>query len=124
MKFALIGEKLGHSYSATLHGLCGLTYDLVELPPDRLSDFVRAKEYAGYNVTIPYKKAIIPLLDEITEEARLAGAVNTVKNVNGKLIGHNTDVAGLRYLIASKGISVRDKVVSVRQIRGAFISRA
>ena len=63
-KFALIGKTLKHSYSPKIHSsLVGYNYGLVELNEDKLQDFVLSKEYAGYNVTIPYKKEVIKYLD-------------------------------------------------------------
>ena len=67
MKYCLIGEKLGHSYSKVIHNLQGLDYSLVEVERGKLEEFVK-EGYDGFNVTIPYKKDIIPLLDEVEEE--------------------------------------------------------
>ncbi len=100
MEYGLIGEKLGHSYSREIHARIGdYRYELKELPPDRLSDFFRERDFRGINVTIPYKAAVIPYLDEISEAAARIGAVNTVVNRGGKLYGHNTDYEGLKRLI-------------------------
>ena len=111
MKYCLIGEKLAHSYSQELHAAMGLDYSLVELSPDNLVDFLHNNDYAGFNVTIPYKKAVIPHLDRLDETATLAGAVNTVKRVGNKLVGFNTDIGGMSYMIESKGISLKGKNV-------------
>ena len=113
MKYCLIGEKLGHSYSAELHNACGLDYSLVEVAPDALVDFLHNNDYGGFNVTIPYKKAVIPHLDGLDESATLCGAVNTVKRVGDKLVGYNTDIDGMRYMIESKGVSLTGKNVLI-----------
>ena len=78
-----------------------------------MSKFVSKREYSGFNVTIPYKKAVMEMLDEISEEARKIGAVNTVVNRNGKLYGYNTDIGGMRYALAAAGIEVKGKVAAV-----------
>ena len=64
-KYYLLGEKLSHSYSAVIHSFFGLDYSLRELPPEKLSEFVKSRKFDGLNVTIPYKKSIVPLLDEV-----------------------------------------------------------
>ena len=113
MKYCLIGEKLGHSYSAEIHNLNGFDYTLKEIPATQLKSFVLDNDYDGYNVTIPYKKQVIPYLDELDEIAKITGAVNTVVNVNGKKIGYNTDVFGMRYMIKRKGVTLKDKNVLI-----------
>lgn len=113
MKYALIGERLGHSFSVPVHRAFGLDYELKELPRAALPEFVRSGEYAGFNVTIPYKTEIMPLLDEIDPRAKKIGSVNTVA-VRGKtLCGYNTDIDGMRYLLESAGISLRGKNVMI-----------
>ena len=119
MKYCLIGGKLGHSFSKVIHQSCGLDYDLVELAEAQLEAFVRSGDYDGYNVTIPYKKAILPYLDEIDEGARLAGAVNTVVAKNGKLYGYNTDVLGFEQMVKSSGITLSKRRVLVLGSGGA-----
>lgn len=99
----LLGYPLGHSISpamqnAAFHKL-GLDYEYsaLEVPPENLAELVgglREPRIAGFNVTVPHKEKILSLLDEITPVAKLIGAVNTVKNQSGRLIGYNTDGAG------------------------------
>jgi len=113
MKYALIGEKLSHSYSKTIHGKMGLDYSLVELKREDVKDFVLSCPFDGFNVTVPYKKEVIPYLDDISPEAKSANAVNTVKIKDGKKIGYNTDIAGMRYMIRSSGVKLKDKVVMI-----------
>lgn len=114
MKYGLIGEKLSHSFSAEIHGrLFDYHYELKELSPDELADFICNQEFVGINVTIPYKEAVIPLLDEVDPVAKRIGAVNTVVNRNGKRIGYNTDYVGLKAMIEYAGLSLADKTVLI-----------
>lgn len=100
MEYGLIGERLGHSFSPELHArLFGYKYELCELKKDELDAFMKKKDFKAINVTIPYKEAVIPYLDEISERAKKTGAVNTVINRNGRLYGDNTDFLGLLALI-------------------------
>ena len=92
MEYGLIGEKLGHSFSKEIHeGLAGYDYQLQELAPGRVAEFLQKREFKGINVTIPYKQTVIPYLDEVDEKARAIGAVNTIVNRDGRLYGYNTD---------------------------------
>ncbi len=100
MKYGLIGERLGHSFSAPIHErLTGEAYELREIAPENLDAFMRRKDFRAINVTIPYKQAVIPYLDEISETARAIGAVNTIVNRDGRLFGYNTDCDGITRLI-------------------------
>ena len=120
MKYCLIGEKLGHSYSAELHGAMGIDYSLVEVPRDKLVEFLHSNDYDGFNVTIPYKKDVIPHLDALDETVALSGAVNTVKRDGNKLIGYNTDIGGMRYMIESKGVSLAGKNLLILGAGGTY----
>lgn len=114
MRYGLIGEKLGHSFSAEIHRkLAGYEYELKELPPQRLEAFIREKDFDGINVTIPYKQAVMPLLDELSERSKATGAVNTIVNRGGRLLGDNTDFGGLEALIRRMGLEVKGKTVLV-----------
>ena len=114
MNYGLVGEKLGHSFSADIHKrLYGYDYELKELASDELSAFLDARNFSGINVTIPYKQAVIPYLDCVDESAQRIGAVNTVVNKDGKLYGYNTDYLGLKALIGRSGISVEGKTVLI-----------
>ncbi len=114
MKYGLIGEKLGHSFSKEIHEkLADYTYELKELKPEELDGFMRQKTFDAINVTIPYKQAVIPYLDEISPLAKAIGAVNTVVNRGGKLYGYNTDILGMKGLLAYNGISLSGKKVLV-----------
>ncbi len=108
MKYGLIGETLTHSFSKVVHPLLAdYAYDLYELTPDQLGDFLTARDFCGVNVTIPYKQAVIPYLDEIDPNAAAIGAVNTIVNRDGKLVGYNTDFDGMAYLCRHIGVSLR-----------------
>ena len=87
MKYGCIGERLGHSFSAVIHGLFApYEYELKEIEKDKLAHFMQEKSFLGINVTIPYKEAVIPFLDEISPQAKEIGAVNTVVNKDGRLL--------------------------------------
>lgn len=113
-RYGLIGEKLSHSFSKAIHEqLADYQYELIELSPDQLADFMTQKDFTAINVTIPYKQAVIPYLDEIDERAAGIGAVNTIVNKNGRLIGYNTDFDGVKALLDKNGTDVRGKTVLV-----------
>lgn len=114
MKYGLIGERLGHSYSPEIHArLADYTYELCELPPEAVGPFMQAKEFSCINVTIPYKTTVMPYLDEIDEAAAAIGAVNTVKRVGDRLYGYNTDFAGLSDLIDRVGVPLAGRTVLI-----------
>jgi len=114
-KYGLIGERLSHSISVEIHkeifsktGIEG-TYDLIEIEKDRFEEKIKkllTSGYDGFNVTIPYKESIIPLLHEVSPQAKAIGAVNTVKIESGKLIGFNTDIDGFETMIDLGGLEV------------------
>lgn len=114
MTCGLIGRRLGHSYSPQIHrALANYDYKLWELEPEELETFFRRQDFTGVNVTIPYKQAVIPLLDELSETARAIGAVNTVVRRGGKLYGDNTDFAGMAALIHRIVLSLEGKKVLI-----------
>ncbi len=113
MKYGLIGEKLGHSFSRDLFASLGYEYELRELDRDELDAFMKEKDFSGINVTMPYKEAVIPYLDEISEIAKKIGAVNTVINKDGYLFGDNTDFYGLSCLINRMGADLKGKKVLI-----------
>ena len=113
-EYGLLGEKLSHSFSPQIHAqLADYDYQLISLPPEKLAGFLREKQFRGLNVTIPYKKAVIPYLDELSPAARRIGAVNTIVNRGGRLFGDNTDYAGLKYAIKRAGICLSGKKVLI-----------
>lgn len=114
MKYGLIGEKLGHSFSKVVHSkIADYDYDLLEIRKDDIDAFMKKRDFCGINVTIPYKQTVIPYLDEISPEAESIGAVNTIVNKNGKLYGFNTDFYGLKSLIEFNEIEISDKRVLI-----------
>ncbi len=114
MKYGLIGEKLGHSFSKEIHKKFGdYEYQLCEIAKDELDSFMKKKDFLGINVTIPYKEAVIPYLDWIHEPAKEIGAVNTVIQYEGKLYGYNTDYCGMRELFDHAGIEVAGKKAAI-----------
>ena len=114
MKYGLIGEKLGHSFSKEIHALLGdYEYELFEIPRDKLDEFMKQRDFIGINVTIPYKEAVIPYLDWIHDPAKEIGAVNTIINYAGKLYGYNTDYDGMSELIFHAGIEVKGKKAAI-----------
>ena len=112
--YYLIGETLGHSHSPEIHRRFGrYDYELKELAPSELGAFLASRDFEGLNVTIPYKKAVIPYLDELDETARRIGSVNTVENRAGRLIGHNTDYAGFLWMAHRAGVSFSGRKVLI-----------
>ncbi len=110
MRYGLIGEKLGHSYSKIIHEkLADYTYDLIPLTREEFVPFMEKKDFTAINVTIPYKQAVIPYLDELHPLAKEIGAVNTIVNKNGHYIGYNTDFYGFRYMLIHNQIDVSGK---------------
>lgn len=120
MNIYLIAKKLGHSFSKPIHNkLADYSYEYKELEENELEEFFNKREFDGLNVTIPYKRAVMEFLDEISDEAQKIGAVNTVVNKNGKLIGYNTDYYGFCYEIKESGADIENKDVVVLGNGGA-----
>ncbi len=120
MKCGLLGRKLGHSYSPQIHAQLGdYDYNLYEAEPENLADFLAHGDFTGLNVTIPYKKAVIPYLDALSPVAQKLGAVNTIVRREGKLIGHNTDYFGFQTMLRRSGLVVAGKKVLVLGSGGA-----
>ena len=130
MKYGLIGKTLVHSYSKEIHeALEKYTYELFSLSEEEMPAFVNARDFGGLNVTIPYKKDVIPLCDEISPLAEAIGAVNTLywKPANAAtgtpgtadtarcrtLVGHNTDYEGFLYAAKRAGISFAGRTVLI-----------
>ncbi|MEG0238139.1 MAG: shikimate dehydrogenase [Clostridium sp.] len=126
--FGLVGEKLSHSLSPEIHeeifkGLnVNCAYKLFEIEKsniNNLSNALKTLSIRGVNVTIPYKEIVMESLDEISEEAKKIGAVNTIFNKCGKLIGYNTDYYGFKYMLLDKNIKIKDKRVVILGTGGA-----
>lgn len=121
MECGLLGRKLGHSYSPQIHAHLGYySYTLFEREPDEIEDYLKNGTWTGSNVTIPYKKDVIPFLDELSPVAQRMGAVNTiVRRPDGTLIGHNTDYFGFSSMVEHSGLQVSGKKVLVLGSGGA-----
>ena len=120
MRCGLLGEHLGHSFSPIIHAkIADYSYDLIERAPDEVGAFVGDGTLDAFNVTIPYKKAVIPFLDSISPEAEAIGVVNTVVRKDGKLYGYNTDYFGFDTMIRSAGICIEGKKAVVFGTGGA-----
>ena len=123
MKCGLLGEKLGHSYSPRIHGeLADYEYRLYEKSPAELDAFLRNGDWDGLNVTIPYKKTVLPYCSELTDRARRIGAVNTlVRLPGGGILGENTDAWGFEKLIGQAEIPVAGRKCLVFGSGGASV---
>ena len=115
MEYGLIGGKLGHSYSKTIHELlCGYSYELCPLPTEAdARAFLQRRQFKAINVTIPYKKLVMEYCSFIDPPARAIGAVNTVVNKNGLLYGYNTDYLGFAHLCDAHGVDFAGKTVLI-----------
>jgi shikimate dehydrogenase len=124
----LFGHPVAHSLSPTMHNAAfaalGLPhrYETRDVQPERLADFVaalRADDVLGANLTIPHKEAALRLVDEISDEARRIGAVNTIVRRATRLLGDNTDGYGFARALSDAGVDVRGKTVLVLGAGGA-----
>ena len=115
MKYGLIGDKLGHSFSKEIHKRLGeYEYEPHEVSKDELHAFMMARDFLGINVTLPHKQAVIPYLDWIHGPAEEIGAINVIINRCGRLYGYNTDYNGMRALITEKAkIDVEGKKAAI-----------
>lgn len=121
MLCGLLGKKLGHSYSPQIHSYLGnYSYVLFEKMQGELESFLKNGDFHGLNVTIPYKKEVLPFLDSLSDCAAALGAVNTiVRQPDGKLVGHNTDYYGFSSMLKKSSICVSGKKVLVLGSGGA-----
>ncbi len=114
MEYGLIGERLGHSFSREIHAkIADYDYELCEISKENLADFFEKRDFRAVNVTIPYKGTVMPFLDEISDSALKIGAVNTVVNCGGRLLGYNTDYMGASAMIAHSDINVKGRKVLI-----------
>jgi shikimate dehydrogenase len=127
--YGLVGYPVKHSVSPAMHNAAfaslrmNAKYKLFEVQPELVSSFLQsaAKENIhGFNVTIPYKEIMVSYMDQLTEEAKVIGAVNTVKVCDGRTMGHNTDALGfLQHLMDVYSTSLYNQTVSVIGAGGA-----
>ena len=120
MKCGLLGRTLTHSYSPVLHAMLGdYDYELFEKTEAELPEFLAKGPWDGLNVTIPYKKTVLPFCDALSEEARRTGSVNTLVRRGGQIFGDNTDVAGFRAMAEASGHAFGGKKALVLGSGGA-----
>ena len=111
LEYGLIGERLSHSHSPRIHGLLAdYDYQLREISPEDLPSFLEARDFRGLNVTIPYKKTVLPWCDALGEGARRIGCVNTlVRRADGSLFGDNTDYYGFCTTLRRGGVDPKGR---------------
>lgn len=120
MKTGLVGYPLDHSYSPEIHWLLGNEgYQLFPIDFNHFEEWILKKDFDGLNVTLPYKERIVPFLDELHEDAKKVGAVNTVVHRNNRLIGYNTDILGFEWLLHACGVEVQEKKIAILGTGGA-----
>jgi len=123
MKTGLLGRKLGHSYSPQIHACLGdYSYELFEREPEEVEDFLKNGDFSAINVTIPYKKTVMPYC-RLTPTAEYMGSVNTiVRQPDGTLLGHNTDYFGFTSMVQKSGLNVKEKKCLVLGSGGASVT--
>ena len=121
-KYAVIGNPIDHSLSPILHNHwikknnINAIYDKIKLEENQIKSFInkiRKKELAGCNVTVPFKKSVIPFLDKLSFEANQTQSVNTIILKDDLLIGHNTDIVGFQKAIESLKYTIKDKRIFI-----------
>ncbi len=124
----IIGHKLTHTLSPVMHTTAfkklnlDFTYGVMDVTPEMLPNLIasmRALNFRGANVTLPYKQEVIPLVDEVSEEAKVIGAVNTIVNNSGRLVGYNTDAHGVYISLAYYAESIKNNHVVIFGAGGA-----
>ncbi len=124
MRAGLLGRKLGHSFSPQIHAQLGdYSYALFEVEPEALDGFLRGDRFDALNVTIPYKRDVIPYCAELSAAARSIGSVNTiVRRPDGSLFGDNTDAAGFAAMLRRLKIDPAGKKALVLGSGGASLT--
>lgn len=124
IRCGLIGERLSHSFSPQIHRhLSDYSYELFEMSESEVGAFLKSDRFDSTNVTIPYKKTVMPFLDEISDEAVRIGSVNTItRTETGGLRGDNTDYFGFSYMIRKSGIEIKGKKVLILGTGGASLT--
>jgi len=130
--FGLLGRHVDYSWSPLIHNTgfetLGLpcVYTIFNIASPELVDDAlkgsRALGIAGFNVTIPFKKTVVPLLDELSADARAIGAVNTIVNDNGRLLGYNTDIDGFAAPLLPYAETIRNRPVCIFGNGGAALA--
>ena len=126
MNCGLLGRKLEHSYSPQIHAYLGdYSYELYEQEPEDIRIFLNNTSINGLNVTIPYKRDVIPYCSTLTPMAKRLGAVNTIlRQSDGSLLGHNTDYFGFLSTVRKTGLNVLGKKALVLGSGGASVTAA
>ncbi len=113
-KCGLLGETLKHSYSKQIHAcFADYEYEHYGVPREKAAEMIKSGEFAGLNVTIPYKELAYSLCDELDSFAEAAKSVNTIVYRDGKICGYNTDVFGFISMVERAGISFGGKKVII-----------
>ncbi len=121
-KYFVIGNPIDHSLSPKLHNYwlqenkIDATYDKIKLEENEIKNFInkiRNQKINGCNVTVPFKKSVIPFLDKLSLEAEKTQSVNTISFVNGNLIGHNTDIVGFQKAISNLNYNIKSKKILI-----------
>ena len=122
--YGLLGRKLGHSWSVPIHAALGCGgYRLIELEPEQLGPFLARQDIGGLNVTIPYKRDVMPYCDVIDEAAQAIGSVNTLaRRADGKLYAWNTDAAGFCWMARRAGVELSGRKVVILGSGGASLT--
>ncbi len=130
-KYFVIGNPINHSLSPKLQNYwlkkndIDAVYDKIKLEDNEVKNFIeeiKIKKVSGCNVTIPFKKIVIPFLDNLSPEAVKTQSVNTIILDNGKLIGHNTDIAGFEKAIKKIDFEIKEKQVLILGAGGVVSS--
>lgn len=124
LRCGLLGRTLGHSYSPQIHALLGdYSYEIFEREPEEVEEFCAHGPFDGCNVTMPYKKAVFPFCDEVSDMARELESINTlVRRADGTLYGDNTDAVGFASLVKHSGIDPNGKKCLVLGNGGASVT--
>lgn len=114
MEYGLIGERLGHSYSPQIHRVFGdYDYQLYPMTGEQLRETLKGRDFKGLNITIPYKKDVLPFCDEVSGTVREVGSANTLYFREGKLCAENTDLPGMLFMLDRAGITLTGKKVVI-----------
>ena len=124
-KYFVIGNPINHSLSPKLHNLwleqnnINAVYEKIKLEENEIENFIlkiKNQEVNGCNVTVPFKKTVIPFLDKLSPEAEQTRSVNTICFNDGELVGHNTDIAGFHKAINKLNYRVKDKKIFINRM--------
>ena len=121
-KYFVIGNPIDHSLSPKVHNYwlkknnINATYDKIKLEKQEIENFIqdiKRQKIAGCNVTVPFKKAVIPFLDKLSPESQATQSVNTIIFNNNVLVGHNTDIAGFNIAIKKTNFNLKGKKIFI-----------